>query len=43
MKEEEEAFNMPITAAVEKNAYEAAMENFDLAADALELDKNLRA
>jgi len=33
---------MPITAVVEKNAYEAAMENFDLAADALELDHNVR-
>jgi len=33
---------MPITAIVEKNAYEAAMENFDLAADALELDDNVR-
>jgi glutamate dehydrogenase/leucine dehydrogenase len=33
---------MPITAVVEKNAYEAAMENFDLAADALELDDNVR-
>ncbi len=33
---------MPITAMVEKNAYEAAMENFDLAADALELDSNMR-
>jgi glutamate dehydrogenase/leucine dehydrogenase len=33
---------MPITAVVEKNAYEAAMENFDLAAEALELDHNVR-
>ena len=33
---------MPTTAVVEKNAYEAAMENFDLAADALELDHNVR-
>ncbi len=33
---------MPITAVVEKNAYEAAMENFDLAADALELDNDVR-
>jgi len=33
---------MPITAVVEKNAYEAAMENFDLAADALQLDDNVR-
>ena len=33
---------MPITAVVEKNAYDAAMENFDLAADALELDENVR-
>ena len=31
---------MPTTAVVEKNAYEAAMENFDLAADALELDQD---
>jgi len=34
---------MPITAIVEKNAYEAAMENFDLAADALELDNDVRS
>jgi glutamate dehydrogenase/leucine dehydrogenase len=34
---------MPITAVVEKNAYDAAMENFDLAADALELDDDLRS
>jgi len=33
---------MPITAVVEKNAYEAAMENFDLAANALELDNDVR-
>jgi len=33
---------MPITAVVEKNAYDSAMENFDLAADALELDDNVR-
>ena len=33
---------MPITAVVEKNAYDAAMENFDLAADALELDDDVR-
>ena len=33
---------MPITAVVEKNAYEAAMENFDLAAEALELDNDVR-
>ena len=33
---------MPITAAVEKNAYEAALENFDLAADALNLHMDLR-
>jgi len=33
---------MPITAVVEKNAYDSAMENFDLAADALELDENVR-
>ena len=30
----------PIT---EKNAYEVALENFDLAANALELDDSLRA
>ena len=29
--------------AVEKNAYEVALENFDLAANALELDNNVRA
>jgi len=34
---------MPITAVVEKNAYEAAMENFELAADALELDNDVRS
>jgi glutamate dehydrogenase/leucine dehydrogenase len=34
---------MANTAVVEKNAYDAAMENFDLAAEALELDSNLRA
>ena len=28
---------------VEKNAYDVALENFDLAANALELDNNLRA
>jgi len=33
---------MPNTAVVEKNAYDSAMENFDLAADALELDENVR-
>ena len=33
---------MPTTAVVEKNPYQAAMENFDLAADALELDDNVR-
>jgi len=33
---------MPTMAVVEKNAYEAAMENFDLAAEALELDDNVR-
>jgi glutamate dehydrogenase/leucine dehydrogenase len=33
---------MPISAVVEKNAYEAAMENFDLAADALQLDGDIR-
>jgi glutamate dehydrogenase/leucine dehydrogenase len=41
--EEEEAYYMPITAVVEKNAYEAAMENFDLAAEALELDNDVRS
>ena len=34
---------MPITAVVEKNAYDAAMENFDLAADALGLDDDVRS
>jgi glutamate dehydrogenase/leucine dehydrogenase len=34
---------MPITAVVEKNAYDAAMENFDLAADALQLDDDVRS
>jgi glutamate dehydrogenase/leucine dehydrogenase len=33
---------MPITAVVEKNAYDAALENFDLAADALELEDDVR-
>jgi glutamate dehydrogenase/leucine dehydrogenase len=33
---------MPITAVVEKNAYDAAMENFDLAAEVLELDDDVR-
>jgi glutamate dehydrogenase/leucine dehydrogenase len=33
---------MPITAAVEKNAYDAALENFDLAAEALNLHPDLR-
>jgi glutamate dehydrogenase/leucine dehydrogenase len=33
---------MPVTAVVEKNAYDAALENFDLAADALELDDDVR-
>jgi glutamate dehydrogenase/leucine dehydrogenase len=33
---------MPTLAVVEKNAYEAAMENFDLAADAIELDNDVR-
>jgi glutamate dehydrogenase/leucine dehydrogenase len=33
---------MPITAVVEKTAYDAAMENFDIAAEALELDDDLR-
>src|SRR5919206_795348 len=30
-------------AVIEKNAYEVALENFDLAANALELDENVRA
>ena len=30
------------TAVVERNAYDAAMENFDHAADALELDNDVR-
>jgi glutamate dehydrogenase/leucine dehydrogenase len=34
---------MPTKAVVEKNPYQAAMENFDLAADALELDSNVRS
>jgi glutamate dehydrogenase/leucine dehydrogenase len=34
---------MPITAVVEKNAYEAALENFDLAAEALQLDNDVRS
>jgi glutamate dehydrogenase/leucine dehydrogenase len=33
---------MPTTAVTEKNAYDAAMENFDLAADALELEDDVR-
>src|SRR6185295_3012107 len=31
------------TTIVEKNAYEVALENFDLAANALDLDNNVRA
>jgi len=34
---------MLATAMAEKNAYEVALENFDLAADALELDDSVRA
>ena len=34
---------MPTNALVEKNAYDAAMENFDLAADALGLDDDVRS
>jgi glutamate dehydrogenase (NAD(P)+) len=34
---------MLATATAEKNAYEVALENFDLAANALELDDNVRA
>ena len=34
---------MPITAVVEKNAYDGAMENFDIAADALGLDDDVRS
>jgi glutamate dehydrogenase/leucine dehydrogenase len=34
---------MLATAIVEKNAYDVALENFDLAANALELDDNVRA
>ena len=34
---------MLATATVEKNAYDVALENFDLAANALELDDNVRA
>jgi glutamate dehydrogenase/leucine dehydrogenase len=34
---------MLATATVQKNAYEVALENFDLAANALELEDNLRA
>ena len=33
---------MTVTAVVERNAYDAAMENFDHAADALELDYDVR-
>jgi len=33
---------MAVAEAVKKNAYQAAMENFDIAADALELDPDLR-
>jgi glutamate dehydrogenase (NAD(P)+) len=34
---------MLATATIEKNAYDVALENFDLAANALELDDNVRA
>jgi glutamate dehydrogenase/leucine dehydrogenase len=34
---------MLATATVEKNAYEVALENFDLAANALDLEENIRA
>jgi glutamate dehydrogenase/leucine dehydrogenase len=34
---------MPATATAERNAYAVALENFDLAADALDLDSNVRA
>ena len=34
---------MPATATPEQNAYEVALENFDLAANALELEENVRA
>jgi glutamate dehydrogenase/leucine dehydrogenase len=34
---------MLATTVVEKNAYDVALENFDLAANALELDENVRA
>ena len=34
---------MPATAKVEMNAYAVALENFDLAANALELEDNVRA
>jgi glutamate dehydrogenase/leucine dehydrogenase len=34
---------MLATATIEKNAYDVALENFDLAADALELDASVRA
>jgi len=33
---------MPVAELVKKNAYEAALENFDLAADALELKQDIR-
>jgi len=34
---------MSAAATPEKNAYEVALENFDLAANALELEENVRA
>src|SRR5579862_1687652 len=34
---------MLATATIEQNAYEVALENFDLAANALDLDENVRA
>jgi len=39
----ETRFAMLATAVAEKNAYEVALENFDLAADALGLDSSVRA
>ncbi len=42
-KQLEERVAMLATAVVEKNAYDVALENFDLAANALELDENVRA
>ena len=39
----EEGSAMLATAIAEKNPYEVALENFDLAADALNLEENVRA